>query len=178
MTNEWLPNPGTGDNPVREGEKLVALRFQYGHEHIPVCSADKWEWKAGDITHFKVSPPRTATPTAEPATMSADEVLIRAREALIAVSSPASEDIKLFRHGGVDEYDTIQAIIAYERDRAKPLAEVAPHTVEDPDDREAYDLYAEQCGINLHPWEDRHASSWYRSLRVAIKRGRELERGA
>ena len=111
-------------------------------------------------------------------TMSADEVLIRAREAAIEVclwqsGGTASE----VRCGDRDDYIVIKSIVAYERDRAKPLAEVAPHTVEDPDDRVAYDLYAEQCGVNLHPWEDRHASSWYRSLRMAIKRGRELERG-
>ena len=70
------------------------------------------------------------------------------------------------------------AIVAYERDRAKPLAEVAPHTAEDPDDRTAYDLYVEQCGGDVFSWEDRHASSWYRSILAGIKRGRELEQDA
>ena len=109
-------------------------------------------------------------------TMSADEVLIRAREAVIELYDAIIniEDMRAAKH---DDSSAIQAILIYERDRAKPLAEVAPHTAEDPDDRVAYDLYAEQCGVNLHPWDDRHASSWYRSLRMAIKRGRELERG-
>ena len=70
------------------------------------------------------------------------------------------------------------AIVAYERGRAKPLAEVAPHTAEDPDDRTAYDLYVEQCGGDVFSWEDRHASSWYRSILAGIKRGRELEQDA
>ena len=116
-----------------------------------------------------------------PATMSADEVLIRAREAVIVTwvwSEDDVRDIENIRAARHDGFTNIRAILAYERDRAKPLAEVAPHTAEDPDELSAYDLYAEQCGVNLHPWEDRHASSWYRSIRSAIKRGRELERGA
>lgn len=114
----------------------------------------------------------------KPATMSADEVLIRARELMIEAFKWKGDDATSVRSGDQDDTYLIQAILAYERDRAKPLAEVEPHTVEDPDEREAYDLYAEQCGINLHPWEDRHASSWYRSILAGIKRGRELERGA
>ena len=111
-------------------------------------------------------------------TMSADEVLIRAREAAIEGDGWPDTDHKNIRSGDFDNLTSIRSIVAYERDRAKPLAEVAPHTVEDPDDRVAYDLYAAQCGGNLHPWEDRHASSWYRSILAGIKRGRELERGA
>lgn len=113
-----------------------------------------------------------------PATMSADEVLIRAREALIGASSPASEDIKLFRHGDVDEYDTIQAIVAFHRDLSKPLDEVAPHTAEDPDERAAYDLYVAQCGRNPYSWHERYTSPRYCGIIAGIKRGRELERGA
>ena len=178
--NEWLPNPGTGVSPVREGETLVALRLENGREYDG-DDADTWYWGGGYsdgfITHFQVSPPRTAAPIAEPATMSADEVLIRAREAAIEALKWRGTFAAETRKGNDDNMNTIQAIRAYERDRAKPLAEVAPHTVEDPDDRVAYDLYAKQCGVNLHPWEDRHASSWYRSILAGIKRGRELERG-
>ena len=167
MTNEWIPNPSTGVNPVREGETLVAVRFQGGSENYDGIHWSKWSWsEEGEytITHYQVSPPRKA----EPATTSADEVLIRAREALIAISSPTSEDIKLFRHGGVDEYDTIQAIIAYERDRAKPLAEVAPHTAEDPDLKEARELTRLVAGAS--------AGAFEKLALAAIKRGRELER--
>ena len=175
--NQWIPNPGTG-NPVREGETLTAIRLKNGEVRY-TARADIWRWWVGNgattITHFQVSPLRVT----EPATMSADEVLIRAREAAIEAYQWQGNDMwGGFRAGKNDgSDDCIQAILAYERDRAKPLAEVAPHTAEDPDERAAYDLYAEQCGVNLHPWEDRHASSWYRSILAGIKRGRELERG-
>ena len=172
--NQWLPNPGTG-NPVREGETLTELRFRNGEKRKD--DGRNWHWGAVggtfDITHYQVSPPRKA----EPATMSADEVLIRAREAAIEVEGWDGECVENVRNARIDSLLSIKAILAYERDRAKPLAEVAPHTAEDPDERTAYDLYVKQCGNDLFPWGDRHASSWYRSILAAIKRGRELERG-
>lgn len=176
MTNDWIFHDGTDNNPVREGETLVAVRFQGGSEDIS-NDAEGWDWsnKYGDysITHFQVSPPRKA----EPATMSADEVLIRAREAVIeAWGGMSAKEIEEIRAGRHDEFASIQVILAYERDRAKPLAEVAPHTAEDPDDRAAYDIYLDSGGFC--PWEDRHSATWYRSILAGIKRGRELERGA
>ena len=113
-----------------------------------------------------------------PATMSADEMLIRAREATIEVGGWDGECAEKIRNTRNDNLLSIKAILTYERDRAKPLAEVAPHTAEDPDDRTAYDLYVEQCGGDVFSWEDRHASSWYRSILAGIKRGRELEQDA
>ena len=111
-----------------------------------------------------------------PATMSADEVLIRAREATIEFYDAIinTEDMRAARH---DDSSPIQAILIYERDRAKPLAEVAPHTAEDADDRTAYDLYAAMADYP-DTWAKRETSPWYLSIRAAIKRGRELERGA
>ena len=170
--NEWILNPGTG-NPVREGETLTAYRLGDGRTCFKPVAADRYKWSkdGDDITHYQVSPPRVA----EPATMSADEVLIRAREAAIEVCLwPAAE----VRGGDRDDYLIIKAILAYERDRAKPLAEVAPHTVEDPDDRVAYDLYV-IAAKSRYPatWENRDRSEFYLGFRAAIKRGRELERG-
>lgn len=140
MTNEWIPNPGTGVIPVREGETLVAVRLRDGSEDIS-NDAKAWDWSNayGDysITHFKVSPP----PIPKPVTMSADEVLIRAREAAIEVYGWTAVAT---RRGGHDNTSAIQAILAYERDRAKPLAEVAPHTAEDPDERAAYEASTAQ----------------------------------
>ena len=177
--NDWIPNPGTGDNPVRKGETLTGLRFRNGSESVNGISGAKWSWSEEGqytITHYRVTPPRTAAPIAEPTTMSADEVLIRAREAVIESKGWPDTDHKNIRGAINDHFDVIQAIIAYERDRAKPLAEVAPHTAEDPDDRVAYDMYRATLGA-AHSWEERENSPWYRSLRVALKRGRELERG-
>ena len=111
-----------------------------------------------------------------PATLSADEVLIRAREAMIEAFEWQDAFAAEARKGGDDDMNTIQAIRAYERDRAKPLAEVAPHTVEDPDERAAYDIYT--AGGGVLPWEAREHSHVYRSIIAGIKRGRELERGA
>lgn len=114
----------------------------------------------------------------KPATMSADEVLIRAREAVIEAYQWQGKDMwGGFRAGKNDgSDDCIQAILAYERDRAKPLAEVAPHTAEDPDDRVAYEMYAAMADY-ADTWAKRETSPWYLSIRAAIKRGRELERG-
>ena len=116
-------------------------------------------------------------------TMSADEVLIRAREAAIEAWNLFGEgnlidegNKETVRNGSDDDATPIRAIVAYERDRAKPLAEVAPHTAEDPDERIAYDIYT--AGGGVLPWEAREHSHVYRSIRAAIKRGRELERGA
>ena len=90
-----------------------------------------------------------------PATMSADEVLIRAREAVIEAYQWQGKDMwGGFRAGKNDgSDDCIQAILAYERDRAKPLAEVAPHTAEDPDERAAYEVSITQGLYHLgdHP---------------------------
>ena len=61
--------------------------------------------------------------------------------------------------------------------RAKPLAEVAPHTAEDPDERSAYDLYAAMADY-ADTWPKRKTSPWYLSILAAIKRGRELEQDA
>ena len=87
-----------------------------------------------------------------PATMSADEVLIRAREATIEFYDAIinTEDMRAARH---DDSSPIQAILIYERDRAKPLAEVAPHTAEDPDERAAYEVSITQGLYHLgdHP---------------------------
>lgn len=142
MTNEWIPNPGTGVNPVREGETLVAVRFRDGDEHVSK-DAEIWGWKGGNadniITHYRVSPPRTAAPIAKPAIMSADEVLIRAREAVIETFEWTGSGAAEMQRGNADGNGMIKAILVYERDRAKPLAEVAPHTAEDPDERAAYE---------------------------------------
>jgi hypothetical protein len=53
----------------------------------------------------------------------------------------------------------------------------AAHAAEDPDDRVAYDLYAAMADYP-DTWARRETSPWYLSIRAAIKRGRELERGA
>lgn len=115
----------------------------------------------------------------EPATMSADEVLIRAREATIEAWKGEGDFAKKTRSGVHDRLNPIKAIIVYERDRAKPLAEVAPHTAEDPDERAAYDvcfgLYRLGALVVFADWR---ASPLGRSMIAAIKRGRELERGA
>ena len=171
MTNEWLPNPGTGVSPVREGETLTKVLLRSGNEHFAENHWSNWSWsEAGQytVTHYQVSPPRKA----EPATMSADEVLIRAREAAIEVYKWTAAAT---RHGGNDRSAVIQTILAYERARAKPLAEVAPHTAEDPDDRAAYKMCKEEGA--LFAWDERHKSPMYCAILKAIKRGRELERG-
>lgn len=172
MTNEWKLNPGTGVNPVREGETLTGLRFRDGSETGAKHNGYLWG-DAGNttITHYQVSSPRVT----EPATMSADEVLIRAREAAIELCRwPAAE----VRGGDRDDYLIMKAIIAYERDRAKPLAEVAPHTAEDPDERAAYMVCAGLYRLGaLAGFADWRASPLGRSVIAAIKRGRELERG-
>ena len=112
-----------------------------------------------------------------PATMSADEVLIRAREATIEVFGWQGTFAAETRRGDYDDdFESIRAILVYERDRAKPLAEVAPHTAEDPDERAAYEMSMEKGG--LFTWEERHHVPHYRAMLAAIKRGRELERGA
>lgn len=174
MTNEWLPNPGTGVSPVREGETLTKVLLRSGNEHFAENHWSNWSWsEAGQytVTHYQVSPPRKA----EPATMSADEVLIRAREAAIEVYKWTAAAT---RHGGNDRSAVIQTILAYERDRAKPLAEVAPHIAEDPDEKAAYDLYVAQCGRNPYSWHERYTSPRYCGIIAGIKRGRKLERGA
>ena len=63
--------------------------------------------------------------------------------------------------------------------QAKEQTEVAPHTVEDADDRTAYDLYviAAKSGYPA-TWENRDRSELYLGFRAAIKRGRELEQDA
>ena len=169
--NQWIPNPGTG-NPVREGETLTELRFSISHGCTPKDNAGAYDWShkgPSIITHYQVSPTRTAAPTAEPATLSADEVLIRAREATIEFYDAIinTEDMRAARH---DDSSPIQAILIYERDRAKPLAEVAPHTVEDVDKTEAERIAVE------YGWKIGH--SIRDVIRAGIKRGRELERGA
>jgi hypothetical protein len=115
-------------------------------------------------------------PVTEPAPMSADEVLIRAREAAIEVFGWQGVLAAEMRRGVHDDYESIKAIITYERDRAKPLAEVAPHTVENADERVAYDLYAKEAGA-VYSFAERKSSPPYRYILKAIKRGRELERG-
>ena len=177
--NQWIPNPGTG-NPVREGETLTELRFSISHGCTPKDNADAYDWShkgPSIITHYQVSPTRTAAPTAEPATLSADEVLIRAREAAIAAWNLDGEgdligegNKETVRNGSDDDATPIRAILAYERDRAKPLAEVAPHTVEDVDKTEAERIAVE------YGWKIGH--SIRDVIRAGIKRGRELERGA
>ena len=165
--NPWIPNPGTG-NPVREGETLTAIKLKNGEVRY-TARADIWRWWVGNgattITHYQVSPLRVT----EPATMSADEVLIRAREATIEFYDAIinTEDMRAARH---DDSSPIQAILIYERDRAKPLAEVAPHTVEDVDKTEAERIAVE------YGWKIGH--SIRDVIRAGIKRGRELERGA
>lgn len=114
-------------------------------------------------------------------TMSADEVLIRAREAVIVTwvwSEDDVRDIENIRAARHDGFTNIRAILAYERDRAKPLAEVAPHTAEDPDERSAYNLYLNECSAPFFSWAEREKSERYCGFLKAIKRGRELERGA
>lgn len=113
-------------------------------------------------------------------TMSADEVLIRAREAVIEayhwLMAGRKDD---FRAGKNDSVDCLQAILIYERDRAKPLTEVAPHTAEDPDERAAYDVCLGLYRLGtLVAFADWRASPLGRSVIAGIKRGRELERGA
>lgn len=112
-------------------------------------------------------------------TMSADEVLIRAREAAIAAFEWRGTFAAETRKGTDDNMNTIRAILTYERDRAKPLVEVAPHTAEGLDELAAYDLYVSAAKSGWpRSWEDRNRSEWYLGIRAAIKRGRELERGA
>ena len=111
-------------------------------------------------------------------TMSADEVLIRAREATIEAWKGEGDFAKKTRSGVHDRLNPIKAIIVYERDRAKTLAEVAPHTAEDPDEKVAYDLYVAQCGRNPYSWHERYTSPRYCGIIAGIKRGRELERSA
>ena len=67
------------------------------------------------------------------------------------------------------------ALAAY--NAALAAYDAAPHTAEDPDDRTAYDLYAAMADY-ADTWAKRETSPWYLSIRAAIKRGRELERGA
>ena len=189
-TSDWIPHDG-GPNPVREGETLVGykLRFRNGTEREHVYSTNWPNWPSSkigsrNVTHYRVSPPRVG----EPATMSADEVLIRAREAVIAVwnwtgaynaETRRGDYNAETRRGDNDNGNYIQAIIAYERDRAKPLAEVAPHTAEDPDDRAAYDVCLGLYRLGtLVAFADWRASPLGRSVIAGIKRGRELERGA
>lgn len=176
MTNFWIPNPGTGVIPVREGEILTAYMLRSGSVNRRPNEATSYDWSDCNnnysIAHFQVSPPRKA----EPATMSADEVLIRAREAAIEVWKCDIEWAEKTRRAEDDAASAIQAVLAYERNRAKPLAEVAPHTVEDPDERIAYDIYIAGGGVML--WETRHHNPVYKSILAGVKRGRELERGA
>jgi hypothetical protein len=129
MTNDWIPNPGTG-NPVREGETLTAIKLKNGEVRY-TARADIWRWWVGNgattITHYQVSPLRVI----DPATMSADEVLIRAREAAIGATPHTERNLR----AGDYAYEStvggcVRAILAYERDRAKPLAEVAPQAKE------------------------------------------------
>ena len=182
MTNFWIPNPGTGVSPVREGEILTAYMLRSGSVNRRPNEATSYDWSDCNnncsIAHFQVSPPRTAAPTAEPVTMSADEVLIRAREAVIIGSNCGSDDAVRWRNTERDDFVLIQVILAYERDRAKPLAEVAPHTAEDPDERSAYNLYLNECSAQFFSWAEREKSERYCDFLKAIKRGRELERGA
>ncbi len=175
MTNNWIPHDGWA-NPVREGETLVAVRFRNGKEQNG--DGRNWDWGdtggTFDITHYQVSPPCVT----QPATMSADEVLIRAREAAIAAMPKTYTDWAYkTRNARHDSIAAIQSILAYERDRAKPLAEVAPHTAEDPDERAAYGMCRARQG-QIFTWEEREGSTMYRGFLAGIKRGRELERGA
>ena len=66
---------------------------------------------------------------------------------------------------------------AYEAARARYNDALATHTAEDPDDRVAYEMYAAMADY-ADTWAKRETSPWYLSIRAAIKRGRELERGA
>ena len=184
----WIPHDG-GPNPVREGETLVGVRFRDGDEEAYRRPAHEWRWShighIGDITHYAVTPPRVAAPVTKPnAPMSADEVLIRAREALIEAYGWPDEPATQTRLGDSDDFTPIIAIIAYERDRAKPLAEVAPHTVEDADLVEARKLAVCYYENTFWPAKARECElgnkdeeQVVQSHLAAIKRGRELERG-
>ena len=162
---EWHKHDG-GTNPVREGETLVEVMFRNGDK----CSCDHNDWHWGNgcedatITHYRVTPPR-APP------MSAEEVLVRAREAAIEVWGITTDDPKaLVRSGDDDRSTIIRAILAFHRDLSRPLAEVAPHTVEDADERAAYDLYAKTGGIYAFP--DRMESETYRNTLAAYRAGK------
>ena len=162
---EWHKHDG-GTNPVREGERLVEVMFRNGDK----CSCDHNDWHWGNgcedatITHYRVTPPR-APP------MSAEEVLVRAREAMVAACfGDCAESAARTRAGGIDSLSEIRAILAFHRDLSRPLAEVAPHTVEDADERAAYDLYAKTGGIYAFP--DRMESETYRNTLAAYRAGK------
>ena len=169
----WIEHDG-GPNPVREGETLVAYRLRgggecagyFGGKYPLVWSHGKDLPRCDHITHYAVTPPRASiTP---PAPMDAAEVLVRAREAVIELGFWDYTAVDGFRAAKQDDDEYIRAILAFHRDLSRPLAEVAPHTVEDADAWEADRIAME------HGW---HVSNKIRdAIKDAIKRGRELER--
>ena len=111
--------------------------------------------------------PRCSTRPAGCPAVQSPEVLVRAREALIATgcSEAFAVEVRASKH---DDNGRIAAILAFHRDLSRPLAEVAPHTVEDADERAAKAISAERGwvvnGVVIQ------------AIREGIKRGRELER--
>ena len=164
----WIEHDG-GLNPVREGETLVSWKLRSGGSVQTNKGSDNsfltWPHQGThyDITHYAVTPPRaTITP---PAPMDAAEVLVRAREAVIG--QRCSDEAKaVIRNAKADDCCEIRAILAFHRDLSRPLSDVAPHTVEDADERAAVSDFCVRWGC----------SSQSDLVRAAIKRGRELER--
>ena len=171
----WIPHYG-GDNPVRWSEVLAAARFRNGETDRPSNRAYEYDWKHNnspfDITHYAVTPPRVAAPVTEPAPMSADEVLIRAREAFIESEYFSASLNAIVRNGSSDDGRPIRAILAFHRDLSKPLAEVAPHTVEDADERVAWEIYQQQLPGSLFSFEERNETPSYSHLLAAYRAGK------
>lgn len=165
--SDWIERDG-GPNPVREGETLVALRFRSGWEGLTAVTGFKWKWGEdgkGTITHYRVTPPR--------ASMSADEVLVRAREAVIEVCKWGAGSADKVRNAEADNLHEIRAILAFHRDLSRTLAEVAPHTVEDADERAAWEIYATQMHETTYPFAERHKSLHYRCALAAYRAGKD-----
>lgn len=110
-----------------------------------------------------------------------DEILVRAREACVAVLKPESHSrchcAEEYRRGDNDGGRAVSAILRFHADLGKPLSEIQPP---DPDLLEARKLAAEFSGSAA--FKDRHLSGHYddtprsKGFLAAIKRGRELER--
>ena len=171
MTTEsdWIAHDG-GPNPVRVGETLVAFKRRDGHvAGRKQCSADGsvYHWGRSaiepdyDITHYRVTPLR--------ASMSAEEVLVRAREAAIEACDMGGAEATATRSAKHDKYGVIRAILAFHRDLSRPLAEVAPHTV-DADERAAWEIYRTNGGGFV--WGERHDSKHWRTALAAYRAGK------
>ncbi len=97
--------------------------------------------------------------------MTEEEIMIRAREAVVEVAPITVPDADI-RAGHCDGDSYIRCVVRALRDLSKPLSEIQPV---DPDKEEAIRLR------NEAQWND--SPYHVEVLMKAIKRGRELERG-